>query len=109
MATQGTEETLRHGEGVSLGIVAIFVCQKEYCLPDETVNEVKELLEAFNLPIRYDAEKNGFSRDQLVNQCMNGRKRQETKRRGFEVSSIGENRQGIPANHVQIEIRSRAG
>ena len=72
MATQTRSgETLRHGEAVSLGIVAILSISRSHLeLPKNAAEEIINLLDSYNLPIKFCAATNGFERAELIDRCM---------------------------------------
>lgn len=72
MATQTSKgETFRHGEGVSLGIVAISTISKSHLgLSTKAVDTVLSLLKSYNLPTDFSASKYGFDRLELIELCM---------------------------------------
>lgn len=60
-------ETLRHGEGVGLGMLAIFrISERLGYLREEDVQMLKELLTRFGLPENFSAESIQVSREELV-------------------------------------------
>ena len=94
MSTQGTEENLRHGEGVSLGMVAILnICERYFGLQKDLVKEVKGLLEYFHLPICFESKEYGFCRGPLLNTCMKmvlrDKKRKDGELRLILLEQIG--------------------
>ncbi len=72
MATQTSKgETFRHGEGVSLGIVAILsISQSHLGLSAKNADTVRALLESYKLPIMFSASEYGFDKLELINLCM---------------------------------------
>jgi 3-dehydroquinate synthase len=72
MATQTSKgETFRHGEGVSLGIVAILsISQLHLGLSNKAADTVRDLLGAYNLPIEFSASEYGFDKSVLIDLCM---------------------------------------
>ena len=74
------EETLRHGEGVALGMVAIFkICVILGYIPETYIDQLKNTLQKFSLPICIKSIEYGISRDALVNRiielCFKDKKR----------------------------------
>lgn len=71
MATvRNSEETFRHGEGVSLGISAILEMSRvRSSLSPSHIAEIRKSLETLRLPTSFSASKLGFSRDDLILKC----------------------------------------
>lgn len=95
MATQTkTGETYRHGEGVSLGMVAAMVIAKNFFKKDsECLERVISILKKFNLPVSISASSVGFSRDSLIDLCFNlsfkDKKRKNNSLRFILLEHIG--------------------
>ena len=95
MATQTDNgETFRHGEGVSLGIVAVLSVAQSYLKTSKVVsNKVRALLQSYKLPISFSASEFGFERNELIDSCMRlmlkDKKRKENKLRFILVDEIG--------------------
>jgi len=72
MATQTKEgETFRHGEGVSLGIVAVLLVAKLFLkIPENVGNKVQLILKLYKLPVSFSASKYGFERNAVIDLCM---------------------------------------
>lgn len=65
------EETLRHGEAVALGMIAIFRISIELgYLNESQIIWLKELLKKFNLPVSYSASDLHMDKESLLNVCM---------------------------------------
>jgi 3-dehydroquinate synthase len=63
-------ETFRHGEGVSLGIVAaMYIGDLYFEKNNKNTDDVIALLIKFGLPVAISASSLGFSRDALINLC----------------------------------------
>jgi len=74
------EESLRHGEGVGLGMIAIFkVCEKLGHLAQKDIVWLKNIMSKYKLPISFDASALGIDRDHLVERvvdlCFKDKKR----------------------------------
>ena len=95
MATHSDSgETFRHGEGVSLGIVAVLSVAQSYLkISEEIGNKVRRLLNSFNLPLHFSASKFGFRRNDLINSSMRlmlkDKKRKANQLRFILVAEIG--------------------
>jgi 3-dehydroquinate synthase len=95
MATQTDNgETFRHGEGVSLGIVAVLSIAQSYLETSEILsNKIQELLQSYKLPISFSASELGFKRDDLIDLCirltLKDKKRKENQLRFVLVDDIG--------------------
>lgn len=77
------EETLRHGEGVGLGMLAIFrISEKLGFLDDLHIRNMKETLTKYGLPISIKSEDYGIDRKNLVQRiidlCFKDKKRTST-------------------------------
>jgi len=65
------QEQYRHGEGVSLGIMAVaFIAQKHLNLDVSIYDSYKKLFELYHLPTSLFASKLGFSREELLKKCL---------------------------------------
>jgi len=95
MATQTDNgETFRHGEGVSLGIVAVLSVAQSYLKISEVIsNKVCTLLQSYKLPVSFSASEYGFERNDLIDLCMRlmlkDKKRKENQLRFILVDGIG--------------------
>ncbi len=95
MATQTKNgETFRHGEGVSLGMVAVLKLAELYLnTPKDIKNKAQSLLASYNLPISFSASKYGLERGKLIDMCMKlmlkDKKRKEQQLRFILVDKIG--------------------
>jgi 3-dehydroquinate synthase len=94
MATQSNEESLRHGEGVALGISAILeINVKYYGLDKKVLTAVRELLTKFGLPVKIDAVDYPLSRDAFIERCLNlvgrDKKRKDGNLRLVLLNDIG--------------------
>ena len=95
MATQTNNgETFRHGESVSLGIVAVLSVAQSYLKTSEVVSDkVRALLKSYKLPISFSASEFGFERNDLIDSCMRlmlkDKKRKENKLRFILVDEMG--------------------
>ena len=87
-------EIFRHGEGVSLGIVAVLSVAQSYLkTPEALSNRVQSLLQSYELPVSFSASAYGFKRVDLIDSCMRlmlkDKKRKENKLRFILVDKIG--------------------
>ncbi len=87
-------ETFRHGEGVSLGIVAaMYIGEIFFKEQNSCVNSVINLLKKFNLPISISASELGFSRDNLIQLCLSlsskDKKRKDNVLRFILLNKLG--------------------
>ena len=95
MATQtDSRETFRHGEGVSLGIVAVLSVAQSYLNIDSKIGDkVLTLLQSYSLPVSFSASEYGFERNDLINLCMRlvlkDKKRKDNQLRFILVDEIG--------------------
>ncbi len=95
MATHANNgETFRHGEGVSLGIIAVLSIAQSYLKISEAVSErIQELLQNYKLPVSFSASEYGFERNSLIDSCMRlmlkDKKRKDNQLRFIFVDEIG--------------------
>lgn len=95
MSTQTDRgEIFRHGEGVSLGIVAVLRLAELYLkTPIEIKTRTKLLLSYYNLPISFSASKFGLDRYNLIETCMKimlkDKKRKNNQLRFILLDRIG--------------------
>ena len=95
MATQTEEgEIFRHGEGVSLGMVAVaHIAQLHLSTPIEVGQKIKAILKAYNLPTSFSASKLGLKRDELIDSCarltLKDKKRKDNQLRFVLVNELG--------------------
>lgn len=65
------KETLRHGEGVALGMLAIFrICVELGFLKQSDLDFLKKLLQKYGLPVTFNSEKIGMNRNSLIQQTV---------------------------------------
>ena len=65
------EETLRHGEAVALGMLAIFRISVELGhINEDKITWIKGILNKFNLPTNYSAGDLNIGREDLIDMCM---------------------------------------
>jgi 3-dehydroquinate synthase len=74
------EETLRHGEGVALGMLAIFkICVKLGFLEQMHIDSLKQMLIKYGLPIDINSQNYGIDRcyliERIVDLCFKDKKR----------------------------------
>lgn len=95
MATHTEDgETFRHGEGVSLGIVAaMYIGDLFFSSKNSNTDKVIALLKKFNLPVSISASKLGFSREELIELCFSlsfkDKKRKNNALRFILLDQIG--------------------
>ena len=69
--TKNHEEQYRHGEGVSLGIMAVaYIAQKHLKLDESIYDAYQKLFEMYHLPTFVYASKLGFTREELLKKCL---------------------------------------
>jgi 3-dehydroquinate synthase len=109
MATQTSkDETFRHGEGVSLGIVAVLsISQMHLGLSNKAADTVRDLLGAYNLPIEFSAFEYGFDKSELVDLCMQlifkDKKRKDNDLRFILTKELGSAQVCIGISKQQIK------
>jgi len=88
------EETLRHGQGVALGMLAIFrICIELKYLDESDIKWLRTILDKFGLPIYYESMTIGLKPDKLVKIILNlafkDKKRTNTGLRLILLDGIG--------------------
>jgi 3-dehydroquinate synthase len=88
------EESLRHGEGVGLGMISVFrICIQLGYLTENDLKLLKTLLSNFMLPISFSASQLGLRRESLVerviNLCYKDKKRTKSDLRLILLDGIG--------------------
>lgn len=63
-------EQLRHGEGVSIGSVAVAFIADHYLENTNTLNDYIEIFEKYELPVYVDSKGLGFDRLKLIKECL---------------------------------------
>jgi len=89
------QEYYRHGEGVSLGTMAVaYIAQKHLNLSSNLYNLFEQIFQKYNLPTRVYAHKIGIGRDTLIEKCMQNiqkdKKRVSNHLRIILVKDIGD-------------------
>jgi len=88
LATAGREELYRHGEGVSLGMVAASFLAERLFKRDGKLRALHEaILKRYGLPIRVDLKRVGASRDEFIQRCLQ-HVRKDKKRQAMHVRFI---------------------
>ena len=96
MASQNeSEEALRHGEGVALGMLSIVqICQKYFNLDASVVRRLESILKCYDLPTSFSASSIGWSQPDLVKRCLGlvqkDKKRQKGAVRLVCLNEIGD-------------------
>ena len=88
------EETLRHGQGVALGMIAIFrICIELDYLEESDIKWLRAVLDRFELPIYYESMAIGLKPEELVKNILNlafkDKKRTNTGLRLILLDGIG--------------------
>jgi len=88
------QEQYRHGEGVSIGIMAAaFIAQEYLDVPGDLYDSYKSLFELYDLPTYVDSEALGFEKNKLTLSCIKNvqkdKKRIDNKLRLILADSIG--------------------
>lgn len=77
---KNNHEQLRHGEGVSIGIVAVAYIANRYLNISESIfNRYEKILNDYGLPINISASELGFKRDVLLNKCLDNVKKDKKR------------------------------
>lgn len=94
------EEMLRHGEGVALGMVAVFrICASLGLIEDSQLERLRELLEKFGLPTEFPSSSMSQSREILIDLIVE-RAFKDKKRTQDELRLIVIRGWGHPELHV---------
>lgn len=93
-STSVLEEVYRHGEGIALGMVgAAYLAYRHFGQSKEILCNHEDILHLYDLPIRVDAERIGFDRLTLIEECManvyKDKKRKDNKLRFILPHDIG--------------------
>ena len=104
MATQTEkQETLRHGEGVSIGISAVLsLGESNLNFPASASDYTRSLLQSLHLPTEISASKLGYERIALINRCMKLMKK-DKKRKNQQLRFILLNDLGCASTHTGID------
>ncbi len=74
------QEQLRHGEGVSVGIVAVaYIATKYLNIPQSICDRYEKILSDYGLPINISASELGFKRDILLEKCFDNVKKDKKR------------------------------
>jgi len=88
------QEFYRHGEGVSIGIMAVaFIAQKHFNLSTELYKRYEKLFQTYHLPTTVMASKVGKNREEILRKCL--RNVQKDKKR--------------ISNHLRLILASQLG
>lgn len=84
MASQNeSEEALRHGEGVALGMLSIVqICQKYFNLDNSVFRRLESILEFYELPTSFSASSIGWTRSDLINRCLEFVQKDKKRKKG---------------------------
>ncbi|MCF7907805.1 MAG: 3-dehydroquinate synthase [Candidatus Omnitrophica bacterium] len=94
ISTDVLEEIYRHGEGVSLGMVAAaFLARKYFGQGQDILDAHEEILNQYGLPTRVHAKDIGFEYKSLIEECMRNvhkdKKKKDNKLRFILPDEIG--------------------
>lgn len=74
------QEQLRHGEGVSIGIVAVaYIATKYLNLSIDIQTRYEKILENYGLPVKISASELGFDRETLLEKCFDNVKKDKKR------------------------------
>lgn len=84
MASQNkSEEALRHGEGVALGMISIIqICQRYHNLEASVFKRLESILECYELPTSFSASSIGWSRSDLIKRCLDLVQKDKKRKKG---------------------------
>ena len=95
-------EQLRHGEGVSLGIIAASYIATNYLhIPSSIQSNYENILRSYQLPISISASKLGFNRISLIEQCCDNIKK-DKKRLNNNIRLILSNQIGSAKVYSEV-------
>jgi len=64
-------ELYRHGEGVSIGIMAAaWIAEKHLNLPADLYQSYRDMFKQYHLPVFVDSQTQGFDRNKLIKACL---------------------------------------
>ena len=92
---RGSKELYRHGEGVSIGTMAVaYIAERFLGLEQGLYGKIRQLFELYDLPVEVDTKKHGLDRDKLLLACKQNvkkdKKRKDNVLRLILVNSIGQ-------------------
>jgi len=95
VSTDVLSEVYRHGEGVSLGMVgAAFLASKYFAKGSNILKIHEDILIKYGLPIKVEAKKISFNRDELIKECLENvykdKKKKNSQLRFVLPKSIGD-------------------
>lgn len=106
-------ETLRHGEGVSLGIsAALYIAESHLQLTSNIGLEARNLLASYGLPVVFSASAFGYDRFELIERCMKlmlkDKKRKNNQLRFILVDKLGhaDVHTGVPEPVIQAALEA---
>lgn len=84
MASQNeSEEALRHGEGVALGMISIVqICQKYFNLDKSIFKRLESILKNYYLPTSFSSSSIGWSSSDLIRRCLDLVKKDKKRKNG---------------------------
>ena len=90
-----SEEQYRHGEGVSIGIMAVAYVARHYLnVPESLYDSFKYLFKQFGLPVEVDSSSLGMEREKILAECnrnvFKDKKRINNKLRLILANDIGD-------------------
>lgn len=92
---RSSKELYRHGEGVSIGTMAVaYIAERFLGLDKELYQKTKHLFELYKLPTQVDTQKYGFDREKLLLACkrnvIKDKKRKNNALRLILVDCVGQ-------------------
>jgi 3-dehydroquinate synthase len=74
------QEQLRHGEGVSIGIITVaYIATKYLLLTNDIQTRYEKILKNYKLPVSISSSKLGFKRDNLLEKCLDNVKKDKKR------------------------------
>jgi len=99
------QEQYRHGEGVSIGIMAATYISTEYLgVSEDVFKSVESLLLSYGLPIYVDSERIGLGRDLLLDNCLRNVKK-DKKRINHHLRLILADKIGKASIYTDVPFR----
>lgn len=84
MASQNeSEEALRHGEGVALGMISIVqICQKYLNLDASVLKRLESILKCYELPTSFSSSSIGWNSSDLIKRCLDLVQKDKKRKKG---------------------------
>ena len=96
MASQNeSEEALRHGEGVALGMISIVqICQKYLNLDASVLKRLESILKCYELPTSFSSSSIGWNSSDLIKRCLDLVQKDKKRKKVRSVPTVPRRRDG---------------